>query len=133
MSFWRGVGWGFGLMLGALLAVTLVALVEVGVVAAVVAMLFGGGGDGSEAFDRATYYSWPVESVTPGGMLEVDAGVDLPAELAPPLRVCTRMRDALSGPVRSALEDAREIRFRDVVWVDRNCSCQAVADVFVDG
>lgn len=71
--------------------------------------------------------------MTPGEMLEVDAGADLPTELASPLRVCMRMRDALSGPVRSALEGAREIRFRNVVRVGRGCSCQAVADVFVDG
>ena len=77
MSFWCGVGWGFGLTLGALLAVTLVALVEVGVVASLVTMLFAGDGDSDQAFDRAAYYSWPVERITPGGMLEVDAGTDL--------------------------------------------------------
>ena len=66
-------------------------------------------------------------------MLEVDAGADLPAELAPPLTVCMRMRYTLSDPVRSALEDAGENRFRNLVWVGRSCSCQAVADVFVDG
>ena len=43
------------------------------------------------------------------------------------------MRYALSGPVSSALEHAGEIRFRNVVWVGRGCSCQAVADMFVDG
>lgn len=57
MSFWRGVGWGFGLMLGALLAVTLVTLVEVGIVASFVTMLFAGGGNSDGAFDRAAYYS----------------------------------------------------------------------------
>ena len=57
MSFWRGVGWGFGLMLGTLLAMTLVALVEVGVVASLVTMLFAVGGDSDETFDRAAYYS----------------------------------------------------------------------------
>ena len=137
MSIRRGVGLGCGLMLSVLLA--LLALALVGVVVDMLSV-----GDGGEAFDpKAEHswpeaeYSWPVKWVVRNGnpVLAVDAGADHPAGLSSPLWVCVRGVIMVAPGVmyNEVIVGDPVIRFRNVARVGPGCTCQAVADVFVNG
>ena len=83
-------------------------------------------------------YEWPVAQVVDGGTLIVDAGADLPPELA-------MLRVRVVGPsgwewrrddgdiVSELLAGASKVVIRNPRYGDENCDCQVVAEVFVDG
>ena len=62
----------------------------------------------------ANDYAWPVMRVIDGATLVVDAGADLPPELA-------------------ALAGASKVVVRNPRFGGPDCECQVVADVVVDG
>ena len=83
-------------------------------------------------------YEWPVAQVVDGGMLIVDAGADLPPELAM-LRVRIvgpggrALRRGKGDAVAERLAGASRVVIRNPRYGDENCECQVVAEVVVDG
>ena len=87
------------------------------------------GASGAAAAD----YEWPVMRVIDGATLVVDAGADFPPELAM-LRV--RLRGAGTedaAALSAALAGASRVVVRNPRYGGRDCECQVVADVVVDG
>ena len=88
---------------------------------------------GASAAAAAGDYEWPVVAVIDGATLVVDAGADIPPELAM-LRV--RLRGAGTedaAALSAALAGASTVVVRNPRYGGRDCECQVVADVAVDG
>lgn len=83
-------------------------------------------------------YEWPVAQVVDGATLIVDAGADLPPELAM-LRVRIvgpggrALRRGKGDAVAERLAGASRVVIRNPRYGDENCECQVVAEVLVDG
>ena len=83
-------------------------------------------------------YEWPVAQVVDGATLIVDAGADLPPELAM-LRVRIvgpggrALRRDKGDAVAERLAGASKVVIRNPRYGDENCECQVVAEVLVDG
>ena len=83
-------------------------------------------------------YEWPVAQVVDGATLIVDAGADLPPELAMlTVRIVGPGGRALrrdGGDVVAALlAGASKVVVRNPRYGDENCECQVVAEVLIDG
>ena len=83
-------------------------------------------------------YEWPVAQVVDGATLIVDAGADLPSELAMlTVRIVgpggrASRRDE-GDAVARRLAGASRVVIRNPRYGDENCECQVVAEVLVDG
>lgn len=85
-------------------------------------------------------YEWPVAQVVDGATLVVDAGADLPAELAM-LRVrvdwpgdeALPLRRDTGDVVSELLARASRVVVRNPRYGGPDCECQVVADVLIDG